>query len=163
MKENEKHAWVDKLIQQYSAGRRDLLAYRSKLNRKDPDQELEYDTVTGMIIDMSYALEWMKRGRRPGNRRGVEKQDVYLRTTLVDPGFLPSLDIEPQERLLTDAEKRQIVEILWMMSSRERLCYLLHMAQGLSYSEIAQELKISKNSVRTFVRRAKQKIQQKIS
>ena len=151
-----KNTWIDRLIKEYSIGKRELERYRKKLDRYE--DEIEYDAVTGMIGDMRFALEWMKRGRRPGNRRGVEKQDVYRRTVLLDPNLFPALDLETEERVLTDREKRMIIDILWELSYRERQCYLLHMAYGMSYSEIGKELNISRRTVQQYVERAKKKI-----
>lgn len=155
--------WVERLIREYRDGKKALEEYRAKLNREDPADDVEYEIVTGMISDMQYALEWMRRGRRPGNRRGVERQSVYQRTALLDPALFPSLDLEPSRRTLTDWEKRQIVDILWALSERERQCFILHMSYGMSYAEIAAELKISKRSVQEYISRAKEKIYKKIS
>ena len=155
--------WVEKLIAEYREGKKALEEYRAKLNRSDPIEDSEYDTVTGMISDIQYALEWMRRGRRPGNRRGVARQSVYQRTALLAPALFPSLDVEPSDRVLTDWEKRKIVDILWTLSERERQCFILHMSYGMSYAEIATELKISKRSVQEYISRAKEKIHKKIS
>ena len=151
-----KNTWVDRLIEEYSVGKRELEQYRETLDKYE--DEIEYDAVTGMISDMKFALEWMKRGRRPGNRRGIEKQNVYQRTALLDPNLFPALDLETEERVLTDREKRMIVDILWELSYRERQCYLLHMAYGMSYAEIGKELNIARSTVQQYVERAKQKI-----
>lgn len=156
-----KNTWIDRLIEEYSVGKRELERYREKLDRHE--DEIEYDAVTGMIGDMKFALEWMKRGRRPGNRRGIERRSVYQRTALLDPDLFPSLDLVPDERSLTDEEKRKLVDLLWELSYRERQCYLLHMAYGMSYAEIAKELKLARTTVQKFVERAKAKIRKKVS
>lgn len=156
----KKTTWIERLIEEYSVGKRKLEQYRETLDKYE--DEIEYDAVTGMISDMKFALEWMKRGRRPGNRRGIEKQNVYQRTALLDTSLFPSLDLEVQERTLTDEEKRAIIDILWELSYRERQCYLLHMAQGWSLQEIADELGIAKSTVQQYVDRAKAKIRLKL-
>lgn len=155
--------WVERLIREYRDGKKALEEYRAKLNREDPADDVEYEIVTGMISDMQYALDWMRRGRRPGNRRGVERQSVYQRTALLDPELFPGLDVEPDNRPLTDWEKRKIVDILWSMSARERQCFILHMSYGMSYADIAAELKISKRSVQEYISRAREKIYKNIS
>ena len=35
--------------------------------------------VRAMIRDCDYILEWMETGRRPGNKRGVERLAAYQR------------------------------------------------------------------------------------
>lgn len=150
--------WVDRMISEYSEGKKTLEHYRETLDRTDEAGQSEFEVVGGMIGDMRYALEWMRTGRRPGNRRGIERQSVYQRTALLDPDLFPSLDLEPQERVLDDEEKRKIVDILWQLSTRERQCYLLHMSYGMSYAEVAKELNISRSSVQKFVERARSKV-----
>nr|WP_150959341.1 sigma-70 family RNA polymerase sigma factor [Aneurinibacillus sp. XH2] len=150
--------WVDKIIPEYNEGKKKLEDYRQSLDRTNEIGQSEFEVVGGMIGDMRYALEWMRTGRRPGNRRGIERQSVYQRTALLDPDLFPSLDLEPQERVLDDDEKRKIVDILWNLSARERQCYLLHMSYGMSYAEVAQELGLSRRTVQQYVERARAKI-----
>ena len=150
--------WVERLISEYEETKKELERYRETLDKDDLYENIERGVVGGMIRDMNYALKWMKTGRRPGNRRGIEKMNVYHRTALLDPALFPSLDIEPEERTLTDEEKRRIVDILWTLSTRERQCYLLHMCYGMSYTEIAKELKISRGTVQRYVERAREKV-----
>lgn len=159
--------WVEALIEEYGDGKRKLEKYRKTLDQQDPDKkdtkiQDEAVIVDGMISDMRYAIEWMRRGKRPGNRRGIEATDAYKRAALLDMDLFPSLDVEPEESNLTDAQRKKIVRALLLLSARERQCYLLHMAKGLSHAEIGKELKISKNTARTFIDRAKSKIQQGI-
>lgn len=160
--------WVERLKKEYAAGERTLRAHRDKLKNRKPsertnDDIVDMDLLDGMLSDMNMALEWMRRGRRPGNRRGIDRRGVYERAALLDPQMFPSLDVTPKERTLTDDERRMIVEILWDMSKRERECYLLHMSYGMSFAEIGTELHISRNTVRTFIDRAKAKIPKIIS
>lgn len=39
----------------------------------------------GMNSDVNFAIEWTHTGRRPGNKRGVERRAAYLRGKLMDP------------------------------------------------------------------------------
>jgi len=61
---------IAELIVQYSDGIRHLDSYRRSLNRDNPDEADEARTVSSMLNDMRYALDWMRRGRRPGSRKG---------------------------------------------------------------------------------------------
>jgi len=155
--------WVEKLIDEYSVGKKELEKLREKLDLSTDEGINDYQLIGGMIGDMQYALEWMKKGRRPGNLRGVEKRSAYQRRALLDMDLFPSWDIEVKPRELSEIEKKAIVDVLIDLSYRERQCYLLHMGQGWSLSEIAKELNISKRSVQQYVDRAKQKIKNKVS
>jgi RNA polymerase sigma-70 factor (ECF subfamily) len=139
--------WVEKLIRQYSAGVRDLEQYRRSFDRSNPDEADESRTVAGMLSDMRYALDWMRRGRRPGSRKGAERRDIYRRRELLQSA-------EP----LTEDERQRLIDCMAVMTERELTCWLLHMAHGLTYAEIGDRLKLSRRTVQQYVERAKQKV-----
>lgn len=149
--------WVDKLIIEYEEGRKDLYGIKNKLGDSELDK-LDRTQINSMIHDMSFSIEWMKTGRMPGKLRGIDKRSAYQRRVLLDMDLFPSLDIEPKPRRLTEKEKRDIYEVLLILSHRERQCYLLHMAQGWSMQEIADELGVTKSSVQKYIERAKNKV-----
>jgi RNA polymerase sigma factor (sigma-70 family) len=155
--------WVEKLVTEYADSKKKLDAYRLKLDPLNPLQQEELRTVKEMIADLNYALEWLHSGRRPWSRRGVDSKDAYRRAALMDMDLFPDISFEPEEVEISHERKKQLVDVLLKMSKRERQCYLLHMAQGLSYAKIAEELNISRYSVRTFVDRARGKVSQGIT
>ena len=138
---------IAELIEQYSAGARKLRQYHQRLDRSDPDQADESRTVAGMLSDMRYSLDWMRRGRRPGSRKGAEKRDIYRRRELLQSA-------EP----MTEEERRRLIDCMAVMTERELTCWLLHMAHGLTYAEIGDRLKLSRRTVQQYVERAKQKV-----
>lgn len=143
---------IAELIVQYSDGIRHLDSYRRSLNRDNPDEADEARTVSGMLSDMRYALDWMRRGRRPGSRRGAERRDIYRRRELL-------ASAEP----LTEDERQRLIDCVAVMTERELTCWLLHMAHGLTYSQISDRLGVSRASVQRFVERARDKVQRAIS
>lgn len=151
--------WVENMINEYNVGKKALEDYREKLNLDIPSDAEEHKVVSEMISDMQYALEWMRKGRRPGNRRGIDRRAIYQRTTLMNMDIFPEINLEQPKRSLDDDEKLLIVEVLMDLSVRERQCYLLHMAQGKSYAQIAAEIGISRRTVQQYVERAKKKVQ----
>lgn len=144
-----KATWIETLIGQYAAETHVLERYRETLDLKDPAAAEEAETVSGMLADMRYALTWMRRGRRPGSRRGAERTDVYRQREIY---------IKLSAREITEVERLRLVDALLALSDRERTCFLLHMAQGLTLQEISDKLELSKNTVRMYVDRAKIKI-----
>lgn len=70
------NTWVETLINEYTLGKRELEELRGKLDMENPVDYEDYKTITGMISDMQYSLEWMKKGRRQGNLRGIDRR-VY--------------------------------------------------------------------------------------
>ncbi|MEK4239083.1 sigma factor-like helix-turn-helix DNA-binding protein [Paenibacillus sp. FSL H7-0714] len=144
-----KATWIETLICQYTADAHSLERYRDTLDLKDPEAAEEAETVSGMLADMRYALTWMRRGRRPGSRRGAEITDVYRQREIY---------IKLSGQQMGEAERLKLVDALLSLSDRERTCFLLHMAQGLTLLEISGKLNLSKRSVQEYVFRAKEKI-----
>jgi RNA polymerase sigma-70 factor (ECF subfamily) len=138
---------IAELIVQYSDGIRHLDSYRRSLDRTDPDQNDEARTVSGMLSDMRYALDWMRRGRRPGSRKGAERRDIYRRRELL-ASAVP----------LTDDERRKLLDCVAVMTERELTCWLLHMAHGLTYAEIGDRLGLARRTVQQYVDRARNKV-----
>lgn len=62
------------------------------------------------------------------------------------------------EMLLPSQEqKAKAIEILTMLSKRERQCFLMHTIENTSMQKIANELGISKSSVHKYIDRARAK------
>ncbi len=145
---------IQKLIMEYAKGAKDLEKYRGTLDLRIPLDAEEDVIISGMLSDMRYALEWMRKGKRPGNRRGADITDVYRQRELYT---------ELQPMSLTTHDRNKLALILLELSTRERTCFLLHMAHGLTYQEISARLELSKRSIQEYVNRAKSKIQQGFS
>lgn len=145
-------ASIAELIEQYAAGIRNLERYRRSLDTADPCQAVEAGTVSGMLSDMRYALDWMRRGRRPGSRKGAERRDIYRRRELL-----------ASAGPLTEEERQRLVDCMAVMTERELTCWLLHMAHGLTFSEIGARIGVSKATVQSYVERARSKVQLRIS
>ena len=62
---------MQELIKEYQATLK--LIRESKSPTKKEDQVI----ISGMISDLEYAIEWMKKGRRPGLKRGIERRAAY--------------------------------------------------------------------------------------
>lgn len=154
--------WVDTLIKEYTLGKKELEELRSKLDMENPVDYEDYKTITGMISDMEYSLDWMKRGRRPGNLRGIDRRSAYQRRVLLDMDLFPSIDLKPKQKYLTEEQKKQLIDILVELSNRERQCFIMHMAHGMTFAEISEELNLGRSTIQKYIERAKKKINNKI-
>lgn len=146
--------WVEDLIKQYAAETHILERYRDSLDIDTPGAAEEAETVSGMLADMRYALTWLKRGRRPGSRRGVEITDVYRQRAML-------IKLAGQE--MSSEEKLRVVDALLLLSDRERTCFLLYVAHGLTCQEISSKLNLASSTVYQYVTRAKDKLRVNIS
>jgi RNA polymerase sigma factor (sigma-70 family) len=153
--------WVDKLILEYADKRKQLAAYRDLLDRDDIQNREELRIVNGMISDLNFGMQWMRTGRCPSGYRGAESGDAYRYADLMEDMDLLQLMVpeEEPEAEIDPERKKILVHILLKMSVRERQCYLLHTAKGLSYTEIGDRMGINRFTVRTFIKRAKSKVE----
>lgn len=148
------------MIDGYQQSRRTLRALRT-LNT-DP---AERNVIGGMISDCEYALEWIRTGRRPGSRRGIERRAAYQRIRPTDPLALQSIlsrnaaGSPVQASTISDEDRQRIEHVLSRLTVRERECYEMAIGQGMSYSEIAELTGVTKASVQWFVDSARKKIQ----
>lgn len=148
--------WVEKLRKEYAQSEKKLAAYRDKL--QDPEKMDERMIVEDMLTDMHYAMEWMKTGREPHKRRGLDIHDAYSRSILMDMELLPAATTARQELRATEAQKVELVQLLMKLSARERQCFLLHTSHGMSFADIGRELELSKTTVQKNIERARTKL-----
>jgi positive control factor len=146
-----------------------------KIARKIYDNAIEEDKkiVAGMITDLEFAIEWMTTGRRPGNRRGIERRAAYQREKPFDPLLMQKFfrsnepvyewDDHEKEDVITSWDRERIEDALSVLTDREREVYLMSRGYCLTYNEIANYLCISSSSVQTMIERAEKKIQKRIN
>ncbi|MBN2981953.1 sigma factor-like helix-turn-helix DNA-binding protein [Cohnella algarum] len=161
----------------YRETRRGLLLAADRLTRgiaalepvrtiEQMDELLELERQRKLVIEMiascNYVIEWLETGRRPGNRRGIERRSGVQREILTDPARLPAAAAADSRTAADEAggsERQSRIEAAMAgLTERERDCYVLAHAQCYSNAEIAGLLRISKSSVSTYVLRAQRKI-----
>jgi positive control factor len=146
-----------------------------KVTRKMYDNAVDEDKkiIAGMISDLEFAIEWMSTGRRPGNKRGIERRAAYQREKLFDPLLMQKFfrsseqvykwDDHEKEHVITEWDRQRIEDALSVLTKREREVYMMSRGYCLTYSEIANYLCISSSSVQTMVERAERKIKKRIN
>lgn len=129
-------------------------AYR----RADADDK---KVISGMKSDCEFVIEWLNTGRRPGNKRGIERRAAYQKEKLMDPirmqAFVQKSNAGSPSNL-SDWESFQIEDALSRLSARERECYVMAHGECLSFTEIGLMLGITKGSVEIYIDRAQRKI-----
>jgi len=153
------------LLREYKETRRALArAYEARREGEKvlDDQALaERQIISEMIGDVAFVIEWLETGRRPGNKRGVERLAAYQREKPMDPirmqAFV-SRSTAGSPANLTEWERQQIEDALCTLSDRERECYVLAHGECFTHAEIAELLNISVSSVETYIKRASAKI-----
>ncbi|WP_081966003.1 sigma factor-like helix-turn-helix DNA-binding protein [Paenibacillus sp. FSL H7-0357] len=117
--------------------------------------------ISGMVSDCKYIIEWLTTGRRPGNRRGIERRAGYEREILLEPlrmQLFTSSDAINRSDSITDDRRSLLDFALEPLSKRERECYMMAHGEGFSHACIAEMLGISAGSVSEYIQRAQRKI-----
>ncbi|MGE7650498.1 sigma factor-like helix-turn-helix DNA-binding protein [Peribacillus frigoritolerans] len=156
------------LIKEYNAALRSL----RPLMENASEEDLKH--LSSMASDLRYALEWMRTGKRPGNRRGIERRAAYQREKPVDPLLMQrffrntdsdvySWDDHLQEDVIGYWDKIRIEDALSTLTEKEKEIYLMAKGHGLSRSQIAKYLVVSKSTIQDAIERAEKKISKQIS
>jgi positive control factor len=130
------------------------------------------DIIKGIITDLEYAIEWLSTGRRPGNKRGIERRAAYQIERPFDPLIIQRYfrstdeniyewDDHFQEDVISPWDKERINDALTLLTEKEKEVYLMSRGHCFTYQQIADYLGISKSSVQTMIERAENKIAQR--
>lgn len=162
-------SWVDKMIPEYIEHRQDMKKRADQVDRKNPVEMNDLKQFNSIIDSMTYSLEWMTTGRQPRTYRGVDEKAVYQRRSYENIDLIPDIaeqleedDINKKHLFMTREEKVILADILSSFSLRERQCYILHEAQKMSMSAIADELGLSKGTVQGYIEKARKKVRSKV-
>ncbi|WP_404335830.1 sigma-70 family RNA polymerase sigma factor [Planococcus rifietoensis] len=158
--------WADELILQYKKHRGELIQKRAKLNKEDPQDKLDLTQYNSMIDEMDFVLQWLETGRDPNNYRGADKKGIYQSQSFQSMDFIPDIteQIEegPKHLYMSAEEKIIMADIFASLSFRERQCYILHEAAGLSMGKIADEVGLKRRTVQQYIERAREKIKTRV-
>ena len=64
----------------------------------------------------------------------------------------------PEAEKMNDGQEEMISSLLGALDANQRICIVLRNIEGLSYREISATLKININTVRTRLKRAREKL-----
>ncbi|PKH09848.1 sigma factor-like helix-turn-helix DNA-binding protein [Planomicrobium sp. MB-3u-38] len=159
--------WADDLLHEYGIGKKDLERRRDQLDRKNFLDKQDLTQINSMIESMAYSMEWMETGRQPGTYKGIDIKSIYQKRSFESMDIIPDiteqLEEGPKQLYMTAEEKIILADIFASFSFRERQCYILHEASGISMGTIAQELGLSKGSVQYYIQQARKKVKARVS
>ncbi|WP_019123798.1 sigma-70 family RNA polymerase sigma factor [Brevibacillus massiliensis] len=138
---------------------------RAKTTTNGDEHKSERQIIGEMISSTEFVIEWLETGRRPGNKRGIERRAAYQREKLMDPVRMQAFvanSTAGSPANLTEWQRYQLEDALSGLSERERECYTLAHGECFSFEEIADLLGISKSSVATHIKRAQTKISKRL-
>lgn len=148
---------MNQLKQEY---KQSLKLVRELQIRLEPNHE--DTTVLGrMASDLQYTIDWLNTGRRPGNKRGIERRAAYQRTQPIDPIHIQNYVSNPTgvgNCSVTEDDRQRIEDALSQLSRLEKEVYLMARGQALSHSDIAELMGISIGTVKKSLARADKKV-----
>jgi DNA-directed RNA polymerase specialized sigma subunit len=150
---------VDELKASYRDTRKKLnkvLVVRSILE-EDPERKI----LNGMVASLNYAIEWMDTGRRPGNKRGVERSYETLMDPVKMQSYIRNTNAGSPANI-TDSHRTALRNVLGLLSDQEQNCYIMAHGYGYTYEYIASLLGISKSAVATYIKRAQNKVSKEV-
>lgn len=111
-----------------------------------------------MISGLEYALEWLRSGRNPDARRGIDKNGVYL----TDPAVLDILPVHPiyksAAREISSFEKEPIEDVLCTLTEREKDVFFMIKVEGITFEYTAELMGIKKGRYRYTMKGQKRKL-----
>jgi len=150
--------WADELIVEYKVGKKALREMHTELV-DSPSCQQDRSQINSMVDSMDFSTKWMQTGREPGTHRGAGIRGIYQ---FADMDVLPDINEhlrEEREKLAMNGDQRRLLlQVFRLLSDRERQCYIMYGAEGMSMSEIGLKLGISKWTVRTHIDRARAKV-----
>lgn len=150
------------LLNQYKNARRGLNDMLDLLEDTEKDID-DKSTINSMIRDVTFIIDWIESGSNPEELRGTNIKNAYHIKYLPNMEILPDItDQLKQEReslALTKEQKNIIYMLFDVWTDRERDCFILYVSENKSMGEVADELNLSKPSVQTYIKRAKEKVE----
>lgn len=149
---------MEKLIKEY----RESLKLVNKAKNKLPSDDLDKSTLGGMSSDLQFAIQWMRTGKNPNARRGIENEIAYKREipfSQLSHEVQSRLELtESRARSVSETDQQMIHSVLELLTERQRDVYIAIKGKCLTYEQTAEILKISKPSVQHHFQRSEKKI-----
>jgi RNA polymerase sigma factor (sigma-70 family) len=151
---------MDELIKKY----RESLKIVHQLQLRASKEE-DIRLLGGMASDLQYSLDWLRSGRRPGSKRGIERRAAYQRERPIDPMRLQTFYANPSagKCTVTESDRERLEDALSVLTEREKEMYLMSKGGCLSYYQISEMLNVAKSTVQDTIERAEKKISQRIN
>ncbi|EAE9581468.1 sigma-70 family RNA polymerase sigma factor [Listeria monocytogenes] len=128
--------------------------------------------LNSIIDSLQFSIDWMELGHEPAPRRAIHRRSGLQREICVTDiekmrqWFVyehgNAYEFEDNEAKISEWDKIRMEDAMSTMSAQEKKVFLLKHEKNLSLSQISDELEISIRSVRSYLHRGEEKIQQQI-
>ncbi|SHF20259.1 RNA polymerase sigma-70 factor, ECF subfamily [Seinonella peptonophila] len=154
---------MNQLIKEYKNSLEKVRLAKKRVQIKETEEQKEqYRLLCSMERDLLWSIQWMETGRRPGNKRGVERLAAYQQEISFDPIWIQNYAYTSTDGMvgsrITQTDRERIDEALSSLSPLEREVYLMSRGRGISYSEIAMMMSVKKGTVQKMLERAEKNL-----
>lgn len=136
-----------------------LSLVRSAARRAAARREFDRQQLASMERDLEWAIEYMVTGFPPSCNQGPYRHSVPVDPQKVLARFASRSFVT--QLLPSEVARRVVLAALDVLGPQERECYLMVVGEGLSYGETAKMLGVSKRTIQTHVKRARQKVRER--
>ncbi|MBC6310134.1 sigma-70 family RNA polymerase sigma factor [Listeria sp. FSL L7-1582] len=143
-----------------------------KRKREELPEQVTMSRVNSIVDSLKYAIDWMELGHEPSPRRaihrrsGVQREICLSDVEVIRNWFIQehglAYEYEDEEVKISEWDKIRIEDAMSTMSEQEKKVFLLKFEKNLSYSQISDEMEISVRSVRVYLKRGEEKIQEQV-
>lgn len=154
------------------AKKRPPLFAGKKRNIQEVPEKTVISKLNSIIDSLEYSIEWMELGHEPAPRRAIHRRSGLQREICVTDiekmrqwfvyEYGNAYEFEDNEPKISEWDKIRMEDAMSTMSAQEKKVFLLKHEKNLSLSQISDELEISIRSVRSYLHRGEEKIQQQI-
>ncbi|EAE3552000.1 sigma-70 family RNA polymerase sigma factor [Listeria monocytogenes] len=128
--------------------------------------------LNSILDSLQFSIDWMELGHEPAPRRAIHRRSGLQREVNVTDvetmrqwfvyAHGNAYEFEDNEPVISEWDKIRMEDAMSTMSAQEKKVFLLKHEKNLSLSQISDELEISIRSVRSYLHRGEEKIQQQI-
>lgn len=145
------------LIRQYKVSLRSV--NHARLKAKD---EFDKKQLGSCADSLSYTIEYMEKGRVPGNRRAITRRSGTQREIPVSPDNVNFIKAAVLQRkpldTLSEQQKELLDDLLAILTKNEKEAYVMVRGNGYSFGETAAIMEVAKGTVQNLVTRAEEKL-----
>ncbi|ECJ9747520.1 sigma-70 family RNA polymerase sigma factor [Listeria monocytogenes] len=160
------------LQKKIDAEKRSPLEAGQKRTFQEVAEKTTMSKLKSIIDSLEYSVEWMELGHEPAPRRAIHRRSGLQREICVTDiekmrqwfayEHGNAYEFEENEPKISEWDKIRMEDAMSTMSEQEKKVFLLKHEKNLSLSQISDELEISIRTVRSYLSRGEEKIQQQI-
>lgn len=125
--------------------------HRAFLKISDYNPQYEFSTWL-FNIARNVAIDYMRKRKIPASGKEIDDSNSEVHSTS------SGINISPEEEMIVEQEYKRLIELIERLDDKYREVAKLRFINEYAYDEIAKELDLQLNTVRTRIKRAKEQL-----